>query len=168
MKTIELRHDQAWKATTVHVGGEPISLNCLGTGQGHSVPDWKDRLFSELTKVCRLGPGLGGELLFWGMEDDFGHIKNAMEDYRGSHPDIEITLSHKGEIPAAAVCRNCGYELKPHWIKCPKCKTSVEEEALVCGCGEKLEEWMDECPACGKPVSKATGGGAERGLYGGA
>ncbi|GHT83929.1 hypothetical protein FACS1894137_06260 [Spirochaetia bacterium] len=51
-----------------------------------------------------------------------------------------------------------GFELKPHWVKCPKCKKPVTEEGAKeprkCSCGEPLEDWMDECPACGKKVGK--------------
>lgn len=55
-------------------------------------------------------------------------------------------------------CLNCGAELKPHWVKCPKCKTpvGVEKEPLKCpACGEPLEEGWDECPACGAAQSTA-------------
>jgi Flp pilus assembly protein TadD len=155
MKTIELRHDQVQKTTTVHDDGEAIYLNCLGTGAGHSLLDWKDKLFPELVKQCRLGPGRGAELVFWGMADDFKHIEAALEDFIGQN-DIEIQISYKGEIPVPVAsilkCRKCGFELKPNWIKCPKCKTPVVEETLKCECGEELEDWMDECPACGKAV----------------
>ncbi|GHT83932.1 hypothetical protein FACS1894137_06270 [Spirochaetia bacterium] len=53
---------------------------------------------------------------------------------------------------------SCGFELKPHWVMCPKCKKPVTaegaKEPLKCSCGEPLEDWMDECPACGKAVGK--------------
>jgi tetratricopeptide (TPR) repeat protein len=164
MRTIKLRHDQEKKTTTVHMDGEAISLNCLGTGEGHSLSDWKDRLFPELVEKCRLGPDRGCELLFWGLEDDFRHIESALKDFSGtSSQDIEITLRYEGLIPEAVLkCRKCGHELKPNWIKCPKCKTPVVEERRKCRyCGEELEEWMDECPACGKPVSGTAPGEAE-------
>jgi hypothetical protein len=43
----------------------------------------------------------------------------------------------------------CGQPLRPHWVKCPKCKKRV---GRVCSCGEPLEAHWDECPACGTRV----------------
>jgi tetratricopeptide (TPR) repeat protein len=158
MKIIELKHDQAQKTTTVLDDGAAIVLACLSAGEGLDVLDWKDRLFPELVAECRLGPGRGAELVFRGVEEDFKHIEAAFNDFIGQNAeDIEIQISYKGEIPVPVLkCRKCGFELKPNWIKCPKCKTPVAEEALKCQhCGEELEDWMDECPACGKPVKAA-------------
>jgi tetratricopeptide (TPR) repeat protein len=66
-------------------------------------------------------------------------------------------------LSAKLVCRSCGAELKPHWLKCPKCKTPVAQENTVtkcANCGEDMEEGWDECPACG---AKTGGAGASTG-----
>jgi pyruvate/2-oxoglutarate dehydrogenase complex dihydrolipoamide acyltransferase (E2) component len=44
---------------------------------------------------------------------------------------------------------SCGQPLRPHWVKCPRCKKRL---GRACACGEPLEAGWDECPACGRPV----------------
>ena len=36
-------------------------------------------------------------------------------------------------------CRMCYADVKPHWIRCPKCK-SKKPVTLECSCGEPLED----------------------------
>jgi tetratricopeptide (TPR) repeat protein len=165
MKSIELRYDSDRKTTTIRdERGDVAYLKCLGTGEGHVLEDWKDAFFAELVEEFRLEPGRPCELTFEGEEEDFRQFEEAKVDFDGScTEDIEITLVYREvpvepEIPTPQMpkCRNCGFELKPHWVKCPKCKTPVAVESLNCQyCGESLEEWMDECPACGKSAAQA-------------
>jgi tetratricopeptide (TPR) repeat protein len=97
-------------------------------------------------------------LAFLGQAEDFAQLEAACMDFVGTHADIDITINHRGDLTAPVLkCRNCGFELKPNWVKCPKCKTPVAVQVLRCQhCGEELEDWMDECPACGKAAGAET------------
>jgi tetratricopeptide (TPR) repeat protein len=165
MKNIELRHDSRRKTTTIRDEHGDAHLKCLGTGTGHVLADWKDVFFAELVEEFRLEPDRPCELAFWGEQVDFEQLEDSKVDFDGSSADtVEITLVYKGVIaipeappsiePPPSKCRNCGFDLKPHWVKCPKCKTPVIVEIRKCRyCDESLEDWMDECPACGKSTA---------------
>jgi hypothetical protein len=101
-------------------------------------------MVSLLRGYCGKG---GDELALWGTEPDFKYIENPLDKFlRLNSENILVPV-----VPISK-CRKCGFVLKSNWIKCPKCKTPVEEKCLYCG--ETLEDWMDECPACGKAVVK--------------
>jgi predicted Zn-ribbon and HTH transcriptional regulator len=157
MKAITLHYDNAGLKTTLLVDGKELQLNCLGTGDGHSLDDWKDGFFPELVKKCNFGQGSECALTFWGSCEDFTALEKVLNTFRAIQPEIKIELTLGEEkLEATLKCKNCGFELKPHWAKCPKCKTMLIVEAKKCQyCGEELEDWMDECPACEKPVGQA-------------
>jgi tetratricopeptide (TPR) repeat protein len=158
MKTITLTYNNVSLKTTLLVDDKEIHLNCLGTGEGHRLDDWKDSFFPDLVKKCNFGQGSECVITFFGDKVSYDTIYNAMDAYLENKVGMIFTIAHGEEkMETTLKCRNCGFELKPHWPKCPKCKTMLNTGPKKCRyCGEELEDWMDECPACLKPVEQGS------------
>ena len=81
MKPITLRYNSQNLTTTLDIDGTPLSLNCLGTGEGHSIDDWKEAFFGELVKKCNLGEGSECKIVFWGDDESYTIFEGQMKSY---------------------------------------------------------------------------------------
>jgi hypothetical protein len=94
MITIELRHNPFKAATTLSINGKETHLNCLGTGEGHRMEDWKDSFFPELVRKCNLGPGSGCSVLYYGLVEDFEDLNVLCSAYGEREKEIAINLTY--------------------------------------------------------------------------
>lgn len=67
-------------------------------------------------------------------------------------PKSESTAETEEGTLEQMVCPQCGAEVKPHWLICPRCNTRLKE-AKCKNCGELLDPDWKRCPACMTPVT---------------
>jgi len=65
MTNITLRYNNQNLTTELQMDGQSLSLNCLATGEGHRIDDWKGVFFGELSKKCNFGPGSECKIAFF-------------------------------------------------------------------------------------------------------
>jgi len=80
------------------------NTNDLGTGEGHSIDDWKGAFFGELSKKCNFGYGSECRIVFFGDDGSYAAFEAEMGDYTS---------------------RNSGTVLKPNRKICPECEMPV-------------------------------------------
>jgi hypothetical protein len=99
MKTVELRHNPFKAETSVAVDGRGIHLNCLGTGEGSYVREWKDDIFSQLIKKINIGPGSACAVVFFGTEEDYALLEQSLKSYAEENKDIKIYFEYGTKPP---------------------------------------------------------------------
>jgi gas vesicle protein len=99
MKTIELRHNPFKAETIITVDGREIHLNCIGTGEGSHVQEWKDSVFSQLIKKINIGPGSPCAVVFHGVEEDYIQLQQSWESYCNENKNIKIYFEYGTKPP---------------------------------------------------------------------
>ena len=155
MTQFTLRYNSENQTTALDRDGDSLTLSCLGTGEGHSIDEWKGAFFNELAKKCNWGPGIERKIVFFGDDGSYTAFESEMQRYTDRNPGIKLELE-KGEDKVETVlkCKNCGAELKPNWKICPECETPTGTPKCA-NCGAELEPKWKLCPECGTPVGEA-------------
>jgi hypothetical protein len=87
------------ETTILTIDGKEAHLNCIGTGEGHRLNEWKDTFFPELIKNCNLGPGSECSIAFYGLESDFDDLFASCTAYLETEKGIVISLNYKTNPP---------------------------------------------------------------------
>jgi hypothetical protein len=99
MKTIELRHNPFKAETVLTIDGREAHLNCLGTGEGSHLEDWKDEFFPQIIKKTNIGPGSACAVIFYGVREDFDTLQPEHTAFCADNDDIKLYFEYGTKPP---------------------------------------------------------------------
>jgi len=134
MTQITLRYNSQTLTTTLQLDGSPLSLNCLGTGEGHSIDEWKTAFFGELVKKCNFGSGSECTITFFGDDKSRAALEAEMKNYAGANKGIRFELKKGKEKVETSPTNETVQTSKP-----PEKNTDSEVEAHKKGAKELIE-----------------------------
>jgi hypothetical protein len=94
MTTVELTYDPFQVRTELTVDGNPIHLDCLGSGEGRHLSEWKNDFFLHLIKKLNKGPGSSCALIYYGLQEDYDELLPVHTAYCEKEPDIIINFEY--------------------------------------------------------------------------
>jgi hypothetical protein len=122
MKTIELRHNPFKAETVITVDGREIHLNCIGTGEGSHIQEWKDSVFPQIIKKINIGPGSPCAVVFFGVEEDYSVLKQSWESYCMGNKDVKIYFEYGTKPPVTLASKEIEiHELTSKYMKETPC-----------------------------------------------